>query len=52
MFPRGLAVGILTSVETKDQATFQTASTVPIVDFSRLNIVFVIRSFDPIWVGR
>jgi rod shape-determining protein MreC len=50
-FPRGLGVGIITEVQTKDQATFQTATIVPVVDLPRLDIVFVIRSFDPIKVG-
>jgi rod shape-determining protein MreC len=50
-FPRGVAVGIVTSVQTKDQATFQTAVVAPVVDLARLDVVFVIRSFDPIKVG-
>lgn len=47
-FPRGLAVGVIADVQTKDQATFQTATVAPLVDLARLYIVFVIRSFDPI----
>jgi rod shape-determining protein MreC len=50
-FPRSLAVGVVTDVESKDQATFQTATVTPLIDLTRLNIVFVIRSFDPIKVG-
>jgi rod shape-determining protein MreC len=49
-FPRGLAAGQVVSVQTNDQATFQTASATPIVDLARLDVVFVIRSFDPIRV--
>lgn len=51
-FPRALAVGIVTRVETKDQAAFQTASVAPLVDLARLDVVYVIRSFDPIKVGN
>jgi rod shape-determining protein MreC len=50
-FPRSLAVGVVISVQTKDQATFQTATVAPLVDLARLNVVFIIRSFDPIKVG-
>lgn len=50
-FPRSLPVGIVTKVETKDQATFQTASVAALVDLARLDVVYVIRSFDPIKVG-
>lgn len=52
LFPRGLAVGIVTSVQTKDQATFQTATVAPVIDLAHLNVVFVIRSFDPIKMGE
>ena len=51
LYPRSLAVGLVTDVQTKDQATFQTAGVAPLVDLGRLNVVFVIRSFDPIKVG-
>ncbi len=50
-FPRSLAVGVVTDVQSKDQATFQTGTVTPLIDLARLNIVFVIRSFDPIRVG-
>jgi rod shape-determining protein MreC len=50
-YPRSLAVGIVSSVQTKDQAPFQTATVAPLVDMSKLGYVFVIRSFDPIKVG-
>jgi rod shape-determining protein MreC len=51
VFPRSLVVGVVTDVQSKDQATFQTATVAPLIDLSRLNVVFVIRSFDPIKVG-
>lgn len=50
-FPRSLPVGLVTESQTKDQATFQTATVTPLVDLAHLNTVFVIRSFDPIRVG-
>jgi len=50
-YPRSLAVGVVTDVQTKDQATFQTATIAPLVNMARLQVVFVIRSFDPIKVG-
>lgn len=50
-FPRSLAVGVVSDVQSQDQATFQTATVAPLIDLARLNIVFVIRSFDPIKVG-
>ncbi len=50
-FPRSLAVGVISNVQSKDQSPFQTASVVPVVDLARLDIVFVIRNFDPIRVG-
>jgi rod shape-determining protein MreC len=50
-FPRGLTVGVVTDVQTKDQATFQTGTVVSLVDLQRINVLFVIRSFDPIKVG-
>lgn len=50
-FPRSLAVGVVTKVETRDQATFQTATVAPLVDLARVDVVYVIRSFDPITVG-
>jgi rod shape-determining protein MreC len=51
LYPRGLSVGVISEVQTKDQATFQTATVVPLVDLATLSIVFVIRSFDPIVIG-
>jgi rod shape-determining protein MreC len=50
-YPRSLAVGLVTDVQTKDQATFQTAGVAPLVDLRHLDVVFVIRSFDPIKIG-
>lgn len=51
-YPRGLVVGFVTSIQTSDQSTFQSGSVQPIVDLQRLEIVFVVRSFDPIKVGE
>ena len=51
-FPRGLVTALVTSVQTNDQATFQTANAVPLVDISQLSVVFVMRSFDPIRVNE
>jgi len=47
-FPRGLPVGIVASVDARDLAPFQSGQVLPIIDTSHLEIVFVVRNFDPI----
>jgi rod shape-determining protein MreC len=47
-YPANLLVGQVTGVRRKETDLFQTASTQPVVDFSRLEIVMIITNFRPV----
>jgi rod shape-determining protein MreC len=48
MFPKGLVVGQVTTVEQRDIAMFKEAQVRPTVDFGRLEMVMVITGFQPV----
>jgi len=47
-YPPNIFVGQVLSVQSRDNALFQTASIQPIVDFESLNAVLVITNFDAV----
>ena len=47
-FPPNILIGQVTGVRSRSFELFQTASVQPVVDFSRLEIVLVIRNFRPV----
>ncbi|HHY55083.1 MAG TPA: rod shape-determining protein MreC [Chloroflexi bacterium] len=46
-FPRGLAIGVIESIDSQPNAVFQTARVHPAVDFGSLELVMVITNFEP-----
>lgn len=50
-YPANIIVGQVTSVRSRENALFQTASVQPVTNFSDLDIVLVITNFDPIDVS-
>lgn len=46
-FPRGLAIGVIESIDSQPNAVFQTARVRPAVDFGSLELVMVITNFEP-----
>ena len=46
-FPRGLAIGVVESIDSQPNAVFQTARVRPAVDFGSLELVMVITNFEP-----
>jgi rod shape-determining protein MreC len=46
-FPRGLAIGVIDSIDSQPNAVFQTARVRPAVDFGSLELVMVITNFEP-----
>jgi rod shape-determining protein MreC len=47
-YPANIIVGQVTSVRSRENALFQSASVQPITDFEDLSIVLVIINFEPI----
>lgn len=47
-FPANILIGQVVSVRSRSFDLFQTASIQPLVDFSQMNIVLVIRNFNPV----
>ena len=47
-YPEGILVGQVSGVRTRSFDLFQTASVQPVVDFSELDIVLIIRNFRPV----
>ena len=47
-YPKGLVIGQITEVEQRDIDTYQNASVRPSVNFSRLETVLVITTFEPL----
>ncbi len=47
-YPPNIIVGQVTSVRTRENALFQSASVQPVTDFSDLAIVLVITNFEPV----
>ena len=48
MLPKGLVIGQVAQVEQMDYALFQAAVVRPVLDFSRLEQVLVITTFEPL----
>jgi rod shape-determining protein MreC len=46
-FPRGMAIGVIESIDSQPNAVFQTARVRPAVDFGSLELVMVITNFEP-----
>ena len=47
-YPANIIVGQITSVRSRENAIFQSASVQPVTDFSDLSIVLVITNFEPV----
>jgi len=47
-YPANIIVGQVTSVRSRENALFQSASVQPVTDFSDLSIVLVITNFEPV----
>lgn len=47
-FPKGIPIGQVTDVRQRDFEVFQEAIVRPIVDFGRLEFVFIVTNFDPL----
>ena len=47
-YPANIIVGQITSVRSRENALFQSASVQPVTDFSDLSIVLVITNFEPV----
>ncbi|HDD61808.1 MAG: rod shape-determining protein MreC [Chloroflexota bacterium] len=47
-YPSNIIVGQITSVRSRENALFQSASVQPVTDFSDLSIVLVIINFEPV----
>ncbi len=47
-YPSNILIGQVTGVRSRSFDLFQTASVQPVVDFARLEIVLVIRNFQPV----
>ena len=47
IFPKGILIGRITSVERKSGALFQEATLQSTVDLSRLEEVLILKNFDP-----
>lgn len=47
-YPSNIIVGQVTSVRSRENALFQSASVQPVTDFSDLSIVLVITNFEPV----
>lgn len=47
-YPANIIVGQITSVRSRENALFQSASVQPVTDFSDLSIVLVIINFEPV----
>jgi rod shape-determining protein MreC len=50
-YPANIIVGQVTSVRSRENALFQSASVQPVTDFSDLSIVLVITNFEPVDLG-
>ena len=46
-FPKGIAIGVIESIESQPNAVFQKASVRPAVDLGSLEMVMVITNFEP-----
>jgi len=51
-FPKGLVIGQVTAVHSRDIEMFQQAEIKPTVDFDRLEIVLIITNFEPIEMAQ
>ena len=47
-YPPNIIIGQVTSVKSRENALFQSASVQPVTDFDDLNIVLVITNFNPV----
>ncbi|MGB2962860.1 MAG: rod shape-determining protein MreC [Anaerolineales bacterium] len=47
-YPSNIIIGQVTSIKSRENALFQSASVQPVTDFENLNIVLVITNFNPI----
>lgn len=47
-YPSNIIIGQVTSVKSRENALFQSASVQPVTDFDDLNIVLVITNFNPV----
>ena len=47
-YPANIIIGQITSVKSRENALFQSASVQPVTDFYDLNIVLVITNFNPV----
>ncbi|MCK4800930.1 MAG: rod shape-determining protein MreC [Anaerolineales bacterium] len=47
-YPANIIIGQITSVKSRENALFQSASVQPVTDFDDLNIVLVITNFNPV----
>ena len=47
-YPPNIIIGQVTSVKSRENALFQSASVQPVTDFDNLNIVLVITNFNPV----
>ena len=47
-YPSNIIIGQVTSIKSRENALFQSASVQPVTDFDDLNIVLVITNFNPI----
>lgn len=48
LMPKGLVIGQVTEVQQREYETFQTATVRPAVDFTRLELVLVVTSFEQV----